>query len=170
MVIQGRALPFDASDLVPLGFKVTTAGDYTINIDEVDGLFITGHPIYIEDLLLSTTHELTQSPYTFSSAAGVFDNRFVLRYTDTALGIHTVDNSNSIHVYTKNHQIFVQSELSQLKEVAVYDVLGRLLFDNNNVKSRECISSTITNQQTLIVKIKLDNEQVITKKILLGSK
>ena len=169
MVIQGRSLPFDTSDLVPLGFKVTTAGDYTINIDEVDGLFVTGHPIYIEDLLLSTTQELTQSPYTFTSAAGVFDNRFVLRYTDTSLGIHTVDNSNSIHVYTKNHQIFVQSELSQLTEVAVYDVLGRLLFENKNIKSRECISSTITNQQTLIVKIKLDNEQVITKKILLGS-
>jgi hypothetical protein len=170
MVIQGRSLPFDASDLVPLGYKVTTAGDYTINIDELDGLFVTGQPIYIEDLLLSTTHELTQSPYTFNSDAGVFDNRFVLRYTDTSLGIDTVDSSNTVLVFTKNNQIFVQSELSQLKEVAVYDVLGRLLFDNNNVKSRECISSTITNQQTLIVKIKLDNEQVITKKILLGSK
>lgn len=169
MVIQGRALPFGTSDLVPLGYKVTTAGDYTINIDEVDGLFVTGQPIYIEDLLLSNTHELTQSPYTFTSAAGIFDNRFVLRYTDTSLGIHTVDSSNLVQVYTKNHQIFVQSELSQLTEVAVYDVLGRLLFENKNIKNRECISSTITNQQTLIVKIKLDNEQVITKKILLGS-
>jgi len=166
MVIQGRALPFNSSDLVPLGYKVTTAGDYTLKIDELDGLFVTGQTIYVEDLLLSTVHELSQTPYSFTTAAGVFDNRFVLRYTDTTLSIPTFDSSNTVHFFTKNHQFFIKSELLQLKEITVYDVLGRLLFENKNIKSREYESPPIPDQQTSIVKIKLENGQVISKKIV----
>ena len=51
--VQARALPFQDTDLVPLGFKATTAGDYTISIDHVDGLFADGQPIYIEDKYLN---------------------------------------------------------------------------------------------------------------------
>jgi len=165
MVIQGRALPFAVSDYVPLGYKVTTAGDYTINLDEVDGLFATGQSIYIEDVLTSTIHELTQTPYTFTSTSGVFDHRFVLRYTDATLGIPTTESSNTVHVYTKDHQIFVQSEELQLKEIMVYDVLGRLLTDTNNINDRVYVTSRQIDQQILIVKIKLENGQVITKKL-----
>jgi trimeric autotransporter adhesin len=45
--IQGRALPFSTSDSVPLGFKTDSAGNYTIAIDHVDGLFSTGQSIYL---------------------------------------------------------------------------------------------------------------------------
>ena len=39
LVIQGRALPFVDTDEVPLGYSSTIAGDFTISIDQVDGLF-----------------------------------------------------------------------------------------------------------------------------------
>src|SRR5690606_14687160 len=31
-VIQGRLLPFEATDVVPLGFRATTAGEFTISL------------------------------------------------------------------------------------------------------------------------------------------
>ncbi|WP_245569852.1 YDG domain-containing protein, partial [Flavobacterium soli] len=38
LVIQGRALPFDNQDQVPLGYKTTLIGTLTISIDHLDGL------------------------------------------------------------------------------------------------------------------------------------
>ncbi|MGK4566783.1 hypothetical protein [Flavobacterium sp. 3HN19-14] len=39
MVIQGRALPFDVNDIVPLSVTIPTTGANTITIDHTDGLF-----------------------------------------------------------------------------------------------------------------------------------
>src|SRR5690606_2849940 len=47
--IQGRALPFDNSDVVVLGFKASQAGNYTISLANFDGLFDAGQEIFLRD-------------------------------------------------------------------------------------------------------------------------
>jgi len=42
-IIQGRALPFDSNDKVPLGVNIVSAGSHTIAIRKVDGLSYRGH-------------------------------------------------------------------------------------------------------------------------------
>ena len=37
--IQGKPLPFETNDTVPLGFKTNAVGNFSIGIDHVDGLF-----------------------------------------------------------------------------------------------------------------------------------
>jgi hypothetical protein len=39
-VIQGRALPFDDNDKVPLGYKTSIVGEFKIAIDEADGFLV----------------------------------------------------------------------------------------------------------------------------------
>jgi hypothetical protein len=51
LAIQGRALPFDENDVVPLGYKSKIAGDFKIAIDQVDG-FLVNNRIFLEDKLL----------------------------------------------------------------------------------------------------------------------
>ncbi len=80
LTIQGRALPFDENDEVPLGYRTTITGEFTINIDQVDGS-LTNRPI-LEDKLTHTVTDLKSGNYTFNTNAGTFDNRFVLRYKD----------------------------------------------------------------------------------------
>ena len=86
LVIQGRALPFDEKDEVPLGYKTTIEGDFTINIDETDGL-LANQEVFLEDILTNKTVNLKQGNYTFSTAAGTFDDRFVLKYSSKTLGV-----------------------------------------------------------------------------------
>lgn len=86
LVIQGRALPFDEKDEVPLGYKTTIEGDFTINIDETDGL-LANQEVFLEDKLTNKTVNLKQGNYTFSTAAGTFDDRFVLKYSSKTLGV-----------------------------------------------------------------------------------
>ena len=47
--IQGKSLPFDATDVVPLKLTVTSAGNYTISLDHVDGLFSASQDIFLRD-------------------------------------------------------------------------------------------------------------------------
>ena len=107
-VIQGRPTPFQASDVVPLNYKVTTAGNYTFAIDHVDGLFLNGQLIYIKDNQDGSYHNMS-TPFTFTSAAGTFANRFELVY-QTALS--NQDNSftaNSIDVIKQKNEVVINS-------------------------------------------------------------
>jgi hypothetical protein len=78
--IQGRQLPFASSDVVALGFKTELPGTYSINLDAVDGIFLSSEVIYLKDKLTNTYTNMRNGSYTFSSLAGVFNDRFELRF------------------------------------------------------------------------------------------
>ena len=102
LTIQGRALPFDENDTVPLGFKTTIAGSFTININQVDGM-LTNQAVYLEDKVTNTLTNLKNGDYTFTTATGTFDDRFVLRYTDKTLGLNDTDQADGILVFYSNN-------------------------------------------------------------------
>lgn len=98
-VIQGRALPFDGTDVVPLSFKTTTPGNFTIAIDHVDGLFLDAQDIILKDNNSGAETNLKTGAYTFSALAGVDNSRFSLKYQKT-LGINSlIFDENSVVVY-----------------------------------------------------------------------
>ncbi|HMI06797.1 MAG TPA: T9SS sorting signal type C domain-containing protein [Flavobacterium sp.] len=169
MTIQGRPVPFDQNDKVPLGLKITASGNYKIAISAADGLFQdTAANIYIEDKLLGIIHDLRQAPYDFSSEAGTVNNRFVLRYNNTVLGNTAFDLSeNNVVVAAKDHRITVKSYTDPIESITVYDLPGRQIFNKQNVNGKEfTIAETMLQQQTLIVKTKLQNGQIVTRKIV----
>ncbi|WP_293889934.1 T9SS sorting signal type C domain-containing protein [Flavobacterium sp.] len=166
--VQARALPFLNTDMVPLGFRTTTTGDYIINIDHVDGLFAEGQPIFLEDKELNIIHDLRTAPYSFNASAGRFDDRLVLRYTNAALGNPDFSIENSVFVATNHSELAIKSSIENIQEVTVYDMLGRELFKTKNINNNNFLGSNISlSQQTLIVKIKLENGVTISKKVIL---
>lgn len=78
-VIQGRAVPFDSSDTIPLGYRSEIAGKLTISIDHTDGDLDVLN-IYLEDKETSSTHNLKSGSYTFSTLTGTFTDRFIIHY------------------------------------------------------------------------------------------
>lgn len=86
LVIQGRALPFDQNDEVPLGYRSTIDGAFTINIDQTDGV-LANQPIFLEDKLINKEVDLKRGSYTFNTTAGTFNERFVLKYSSKTLGV-----------------------------------------------------------------------------------
>lgn len=167
LVIQGRALPFDGNDQVELGFRTTINGAFTIKIDQVDGLF-TNQNVFIEDKLTNTVFDLKSGNYTFNTVAGTFNDRFVLRYTNRTLGTNEYDSlENQVLVSNKNKQIKINSFKETIDKVAIYDILGRQVYQKVNVNSNELsISSLVLSHQTLIVKTSLSNGETVTDKIV----
>jgi len=168
-IIQGRSLPFDANDKVPLGINIMEAGSHTIAIKKVDGLFVNDSNIYLEDKQLQVIHDLKAGPYVFTTEKGIFNNRFVLRYTTETLGSPSFNAlDNSVVVATHQRELIIKSFIENMQEVTVFDVLGRVLLSSKNINNTEFKVDSITNSdQTLIVKVKLINGTIITRKIIL---
>src|SRR5690606_11295033 len=107
-IIQGRTLPFEISDIVPLGFKATTAGKFKISLENYEGLFATGEiNIYLKDKYLNITHNLMVSAYDFESNAGEFNERFEIIFgVDGVMGMDS-QGTSEIRIYTEKDYIVV---------------------------------------------------------------
>lgn len=135
MVIQGRQLPFNIEDQVPLGVDIVLDGNYTITISDVDGLFgsETGQDIYLEDTYLGIIHDLRTSPYSFNIEEGSYEDRFILRYTNEALNVNQFEDNSDLTIYIENNLVKVRSEVSPIESIIVYNVLGQSLVKVNNI-------------------------------------
>ena len=166
-VIQGRALPFDDSDIVPLGYRAAMEGAFTISIDEVDGKMVN-QPIYIEDKVTGEIHDLRTSNYTFKTAIGTFTDRLILRYTGKTLGTGDFENTqDGILISVKNKVINVLSSKETIKEVTIFDITGKTLYNKNKVSNTELqVQNLQSSNQVLLAKVTLENDATVTRKII----
>lgn len=165
LVIQGRGLPFDENDVVPLGYRVTNGGIYNIAIDELDGLFTENQTIYLRDNLLGIDHNIKQSAYSFSTTAGTFENRFEIVYVTNALG---TNNPNDVNTFATiaNHTIKVQSS-EFIKTVNIYDISGKLINSYNLANASKQLSDNFNYPNGIyIAEITLENDIVVKKKLI----
>ena len=164
--IQGRPA-FDATDVVGLNFKNDTAGDYTIALDQFDGVFATGQDIYLLDSKTGIETDLKVSSYTFAAVAGTDNARFSLKYQKTLKVNAPAFNENSVSVYKNNGTLYVNAGSVIINSIEVYDVQGRLLASQRNVKATTAsINNLRASNQVLIVKIAGEDNGVVTKKVV----
>ncbi|WP_310560501.1 T9SS sorting signal type C domain-containing protein, partial [Flavobacterium sp.] len=165
--IQGRALPFDGTDVVPLSFKATTADTYSIAIDHVDGLFALGKEIYLVDKTTGVETNLSTKLYTFVAAAGTDNTRFSLKFQKTLKVDAPVFDENSVVISRSNGMLNVNSKTMAISDIKVYDIQGRLIAERNNVKSNTAsINNLKTVNEVIIVKVTLEDSNIATKKVL----
>jgi hypothetical protein len=167
--IQGKALPFTVEDQVPLGYKTTVAGNFDISLDSFDGLFTdTAVGIYLEDKLTNTIHDLRAGSYSFATAVGTYDDRFVLRYTNESLGIDPNEiGATGVVVYKNDTGIHIRTSGMMMKSVTIFDVRGRELLVKANINDDEATIANLTAaSQVLLVQITTDDDKIITRKVV----
>jgi len=167
--IQGRALPFDMTDVVPMSFKVTTAGDYTITIDHVDGLFSNGaQTVYLRDNTTGVVHNLSTGAYTFTSASGTFDTRFEITYQATSLAVSTpIFNESQVVIYkTPTNEISINTGNVVMSKVKIFDIRGRLLQEKKDINASQTLMNAGLTTEVLLVQITSEEGIVVTKKVL----
>ncbi len=168
MTIQGRTVPFDAKDKVPMGLKVPTQGIYTIAVGEVDGLFTAkSQNIYLEDLELGIIHDLRANPYSFTATQGINNSRFVLRYTDAVAGNEDFVGDETNVFVVANESLSVTSLKESIKAIEIFDVLGRRLYENNSLNTQSQAINTLQKTNSgLIIYITLENGKLLVKKAM----
>lgn len=164
LTIQGRALPFNDQDQVPLGYSTTLSGSYTIRIGQLDGLF-TGQNIYLKDLLLGEIKDLKTGDYTFTTDAGTFDSRFVLVYSNAKLVPQgSIPSPDALVLVTQKDKIIVNSS-ETIQSIMVNDILGKAVFRKDEVNQTYFEINAIlpSNQVLLVTMINSKGEKIIRK-------
>lgn len=162
--VQARG-EFAATDVVPMTIKLETAGNYTISLAQVDGVFSTEHDIFVRDIELGVEHDIRTAPYSFSAPAGVLTNRFELVYQSTL----SVENPtfNNVVVFSKNKALEINAGNETISSVTVFDIRGRKVANQVEVNSSSTsLDLSAVANQVLIVQIKSTNGQLITKKVV----
>ena len=164
MLIQGRKLPFDNNDKVNIGVSIPQDGLYKIALSSVDGLFLdVNQNIYVEDKLLNIIFNLKDAPYAFMANKGTIKDRFIIRFTKNA---NITEVTNQLNVYD-NSVLTVESGKLKIKDIVIYDTLGKLLLNKNNVNEKNYpINGLNRTNSMLIVKVTLEDGSEEVRKII----
>jgi hypothetical protein len=167
LAIQGRELPFDITDEVPIGFSSKIDSNYKIAIGQVDGLLLEKN-ILLKDKELNVVHDLSKGPYSFTTAKGVFDERFVILYTNKTLSVDEVEPiTQGLLISTKNKSIAIQSSEETIADAYVYDIAGKQLFAKKAINANKMVISNLAaTNVVLLVKVVLTNGSEVTQKIV----
>lgn len=168
LVIQGRALPFQKSDEVRLGYKSSISGDFTINIDQKDGQFNTSD-IFLEDTELKVIHDLKAEPYLFKTEKGSFDKRFILKYNNAILNVNDIpENTCRVLVLIKDQIITVDACEELISKIEIFDISGKLIYQKSKIQTNKfSISKGQFAHQVLLLKTTLENGKTTTQKIVI---
>jgi hypothetical protein len=166
LTIQGKALPFNQNDTIPLGYKATVQGNYAFSLANFDGLFTT-QDIYLEDKVLNTVTNLKETKYNFTTTVGTFDERFLLRFMPTGSLNNDTFTAQNVLVYKNEQNNFVITTGNQtMSRVKIFDTRGRLINEQKNINANQATLYAGETNQVLLLQITTDTGITVTKKVI----
>jgi len=166
LTIQGRGLPFEDSDIVPLGFRASESGKFKISLDHFDGLFTEGNvTIYLKDKQMHIIHNLMESDYEFESGQGEFNERFEIVYGEEGTMGTDDQNANQIRIYTDMDYIVVDSKTEKILSVELYDLNGRNIQRDHTVNANIYKVKSVA-KGIIVVKAQTETGEIVTKKVV----
>ncbi len=148
--IQGLPwLGLNKSKEIPLGVDAWVTGNMTIALDSLAN-WPTNYSITLEDRLMGTTVSLEDaSDYSFTiDSVGTIQDRFYLHVSNVINGGGSIENpsdkgseeednptgveelqENQLVVFRSGEELVISSDLSQLDQITVFDVSGRVVYD-----------------------------------------
>ena len=165
--IQARALPISDSDVIPLAYKTSKAGNCIIALNDKDGVFKDSNKaIYLKDKVTGTVTNLQEGYYTFNSEVltAPNDSRFEILYANSVLAADNASTNQWI-VYKQDTDWVVRGN-DRINGLDLYDASGKLvrsLAGNNAGELR--VSNVGLLKGLYVMKIKT-GKGTVTKKLL----
>ena len=155
---------FSSSDEIKISSNFTVVGNYTMSIAQKEGLFESGQKIYLKDHLTGTDTELTAGDYTFAATAGLNTDRFTVVFAKPVLVTSDV-TKNQVTIYVAEQTVHIKSS-KKLASLEVYEMSGKLLKTAKNINSQTA-SILVSYKGVAVVKMVMENGEVVTKKIII---
>jgi hypothetical protein len=135
-------------------------------VNQKEGLFNGSQDIYIRDNFTNSVQNLTLGNYTFTSDIGEFASRFDILYQNSLSVSNSDFNPNQVIIYNKDKTIFVNTGNTLMNSLKIFDIRGRLLFNQSEINDTKTSIKLDTENQVLLLQITSQNGQVINKKIM----
>ena len=156
--------------IVPLGIKTTQTGEINLTFTGMDN-YTKATKIELIDAFENRTIDLTRMPsytYTFiNSETGIRNGRFSIRIENSITALPDVIDSDYLKVYNDSKGIYVVSSSNDpVKQIIVYDLQGRKIYENSSNANFYPIKGNRSNSP-LIVKV-ITKKQVKTVKLMIN--
>jgi hypothetical protein len=169
MAIQARALPFEHTDIILLGFVAKNTGSFKITLDDMTGLFAEGQEIYLKDKEANVLHNLSESDYSFTATQGTYHHRFEIIYKKKPSFIKSLTSVNKIELNKINHQIEINSSIDKITSIQVFNISGRLLLEENDInKLNFKIQTSGIEPSIIIVRGKTETGEAFNQKFIIN--
>ncbi|MFI8379635.1 T9SS type A sorting domain-containing protein [Leeuwenhoekiella sp. NPDC079379] len=163
--------PYDIDVKLPL--KISANNELnTFNMRISDLNFITDEGIWLHDKKTDEYHDILDSSYEIELPKGIYSDRFEITFKDiNAATLEIAEEvKKSFAVYQNNNraELTVLNPLeSDLKEINVFDISGRLLVSkiNEGSKSKVVIPSTNWSDGIYIIKVITRDNVEFAKKV-----
>jgi|GEM_PF-5217058 len=167
LAIQGRQGQLNTVDTVVLGMKHYKDGQYEINLIEKKGIFDTSQAVYLKDKFKGITVNLNEGAYHYQAFAGIETNRFEIVYVSAAtLGMDNIKTESGMKIYKTSEEYVIHSQTGKIESVEVFDMSGRLLGRKQSTGYKIQIDHSSLLNGAYILKIYMENGQIITKKVI----
>jgi hypothetical protein len=173
LAIQGKPTLKDQDEIIPLGYNsfIIESSDLIIGLDQVEGN-LKNYYIYLLDNYLDVVHDLKLSEYSFKQTeTGTFNDRFELLIKDTGiLNIEENELTDDVIIFTENNRLQAKTlNGSVISSFQAYDILGKSIINETPNKSDIIVkTSNIKKGTILFINIYLENNQKLTKKVILN--
>ncbi|WHF53073.1 T9SS type A sorting domain-containing protein [Chryseobacterium gotjawalense] len=164
LAIDGRS-SFENTAVIQLGMQHLVNGDYTISIDTAEGIFAEMQPVYLKDKQTGTITNLSQGTYTFSANAGESTGRFEIIYQSDTFLVTDSTTREELVVYRDGTSFVVKAQNTNIKDLELYDLTGRLLYKVQPNSTTAVIDSGFMVNGIYILKID-HNGRITAKKII----
>ncbi|NTW32558.1 MAG: T9SS type A sorting domain-containing protein [Bacteroidetes bacterium] len=152
---------------IPLGFKTTISGQFTIIADMVESFTGNGNTVYIEDRQNGIFQDLSlNNTYEFYSDATAGLTRLFLHFNLSTTNI-IEDLKSDIQIYSYKNVIHLKSFKMLEGDVSVYDILGQIVAARHLSGSSSGVISMDSQNAIYIVKY-TTKENTITKRIFIN--
>ncbi len=125
--INGRSI-FTDEDVVPLGTRHFTTGEYRIELAGTEGIFSSAQPVYLKDKLTGAITNLSESAYSFAAEAGESTGRFEIVYKSGGVLATDAGVEESVVVYREKNHFHVRSGKRNITGLQLFDSSGRLVY------------------------------------------
>ena len=168
--IQGQAMPLTNDKYVVFGYNTKAAGMLSLFIPQTELDFNGVMPLLLKDGVLGGFHMIKNAPYYFYSAAGTFNERFEIHYTDGSnrlAGDADTMEEKLIIAYKDGDNIVVKANNCLFTEIEIYDMNAKVVKAVRDVKTDFTIIDGVKQQnQLLLINVKTTEGKYITKKII----
>lgn len=163
LAIQTRKGTLNIQDVIPIGIKTSKSEIQRISIDEKLGIF-ENQSIFLKDKMLNIITNLSEGDYQFISVPGAEDSRFEIIYDVEKVLVTDGIVENYISVYRDGEDFIVSSSNGNIESLEVYEVSGKLIYQNYQGKLLIRLHSQDWLTGLYILKIMM-KERIIYKKI-----
>jgi len=178
--LEGKNMNMQAYDVitqekaVPLNFRSSGDNAFEIRISELENIE-EDQAIYLRDNLTGIYFDLTaDTAYGFSSAQGIFNDRFAIVFQSEQQSLSTAESTateNYIYYQNKINTLFVKKLNSNVSTLSLVNMRGQVVLELADVR-RERLENGIqfNNVSTgaYVVCMRTEENEVLTKKIIVN--